>query len=323
MGIAWQPTTDPPSVAGGSDAVLSIGGDIYTIRPGGNYPAGFMRFGDGCEKKGMPYVLWGASVGPFSEKLNVEKAVRKHLKRITLITARESKTVDYLQSLNVCDNVISCADPAYVVAPEIKVNQISNGNNPTIGINLSPLSVLYTNYSLEEAIHSQAIAIENLIKSFNAKILLVPHVVCDFNEADDDRRYLGKVKQAIATKYQKSVSMLDNDPGFVGTKKELTKCNMVIAVRMHCAINALSAHIPTIIVSYSQKAVGMCQYVYDSSDWVIPIDQFTSEYVLGNKVRAMLEQASVIKNYLALRIIEIQKDAYHPMQRLKSLVEKQ
>ncbi len=105
------------------DAVFSIGGDIYTLRPTANYSMSFPKFGDAALKRGIPYVLWGASVGPFTENPKAEKEYTKHLKRLSLITARESATVEYLRSLGIIDNVISCADPAYVVAPEIKANE--------------------------------------------------------------------------------------------------------------------------------------------------------------------------------------------------------
>lgn len=43
-GISWYPTTDPPKISNGYDAVLSIGGDIYTIGPNGAYNRGFPAF---------------------------------------------------------------------------------------------------------------------------------------------------------------------------------------------------------------------------------------------------------------------------------------
>lgn len=94
-GISWYPTTDPPKISNGYDAVLSIGGDIYTISSNGVGNRGFLLFGDACENRGVRYVLWGASVGPFSANPDTERAFTKHLKNISLITARETATVDY------------------------------------------------------------------------------------------------------------------------------------------------------------------------------------------------------------------------------------
>jgi polysaccharide pyruvyl transferase WcaK-like protein len=319
-GIKWNPLVDSLGLLEGVDAVFSIGGDIYTLAPIGGYSMSFPKFGDAARKQGIPYALWGASVGPFTENPNAERAFTKHLKGLSLITARETATVDYLRSLGIRDNVVPCADPAYVVAPEIMANGSRETGRFTIGINLSPLSIRYTDHSEEEAIYAQAKTIEGLIKALDARIVLIPHVVCDFNEGDDDCRYLRKIQQAIAPEYQEVVTLLESDPGFVGTKMELIKCDLVIAARMHCAINALAAHVPTILVSYSRKAVGMCQYVYENADWVIPLNEFSSDNVL-EKIRSMINQQQKIRAFLAERIPEIQQDAYRPMQTLKEMLE--
>ncbi len=89
---------------------------------------------------------------------------------------------------------------------------------------------------------------------------------------------------------------------------------------MHCAINALAAHVPTILVAYSRKAVGMCQYVYGNGDWVIPLNEFVSDHAL-EKIRSMINQREKKRAYLAERIPEIQQDAYRPMQTLKEMLE--
>ena len=319
-GIEWTPVVESLRLLKNIDIAFSIGGDIYTLGTNAEYSMSFPKFGDAAEKRGVRYVLWGASVGPFTENPKAEKAFTKHLKGLSLITARESATVDYLRTLGVCDNVVPCADPAYVVAPEIKANATRQGDKYTIGINLSPLSIRYTDYSEEEAINAQAKTIERLIKAFDASIVLIPHVVSDFREVDDDLRYLRKVKNAISPECRQSLSLLESDPGFIGTKKELAKCDLVIAARMHCAINALAAHVPTILVAYSRKAVGMCQYVYGSGDWVLPLSEFTAEGQLEEKVRAMRNNASQIRDYLGKRIPEIQQEAHRPMRRLKEVL---
>ena len=146
-------------------------------------------------------------------------------------------------------------------------------------------------------------------------------MVSDFREWDDDLRYLRRIRRAVASEHQEALRLLESDPGFVGAKKELVKCDLVIAARMHCTINALAAHVPTILVAYSHKAHGMCRYVYGNDDWVIPLDELAVEHVLETKIRLMLDQELEIRAYLDRRIPEIQQDAYRPMQRLKKVLE--
>lgn len=319
-GIKWDPMADSLTLLKDIDVVFSIGGDIYTLRPDGDYPMSFPKFGDAAVKRKIPYIQWGASIGPFTQNPKVEKAFTKHLKGLSLITAREAATVDYLHTLGIASNVVSCADPAYVVAHEIKANGIRQGHKFTIGVNLSPLSILFTEHSEEDNIQAQAKTLEGIIQTFDASIVLIPHVVSDFNERDDDLRYLRKIKNAISSKYQASLKLLDRDQGFIASKKELVKCDVVVAVRMHCAINALAAHVPTILITYSSKGLGMCNYVYGKSDWALHINEFTKEGVLEKKIRSIKDNEAEVRGFLSTRIPEIQHEAYRPLQSLKKIL---
>ena len=319
-GIAWYPISDPPAMADGYDAVLSIGGDIYTVRPNGVGHRGFLRFGDECEKRGVPYVLWGASVGPFPQGSETERVFTEHLKNISLIAVREPATVDYLRARGICDNVVPCADPAYVVAPEITAGPVPERHRLTIGVNLSPLSALHAGYSLEESLQVQARTLQALIEALDLQVVLIPHVVCERVERDDDWRYLQRLGRAMGSEYQGSVTLLGHDLGFVGTKMELRKCDLVLAARMHCAINALAAHVPTILLSYSRKAVGMCQYVYGNSEWTVPLTEFLPDHIL-RKLGKLMGQIDETRGYLAKRIPEIQDAAFRPARALKDMLE--
>lgn len=319
-GIRWDPMMEDLCLLKDVDAVFSIGGDIYTLNPNADYSMSFPKFVDAALNRKIPCILWGASVGPFTENPEAEKFFIKHLNALTLITARESLTVEYLRLLGVCKNVVACADPAYLVAPEIKCNGKSKNENFTIGINLSPLSVSYTDCSIKEFICTQAKVIEGIIKSFDARIIMIPHVVCDFNEGDDDFRYLDELKQAIAPEHQGSLKLLKTDAGFIGIKKELIKCDLVIAARMHCAINALTAHVPTILIAYTRKAEGMCQYVYGNKKWMVQLSELGKENILEDKVRDMKKENSEIRDYLAKRIPEIQNDSYLPIKSLRKVL---
>ena len=190
----------------GIDAVFSIGGDLLTPGRSGGYPKSLVAFGEGVLKRGKPYVLWGASVGPFDRDPVAERVIRQHLKRLTLTTARETDTLAYLRELGITENVVACADPAFVVAPEIQHQPNENERaTPRSAINLSPLSVGHLKIDRDDAIGQQAECITALVESLGCDILLVPHVVCDFNEDDDDLRYLARIQQSLPPSIRRRV----------------------------------------------------------------------------------------------------------------------
>ena len=306
----------------GCDMIFSIGGDLYTLHPQHKdhkikrYYNPLIHFGDIVKSKGMPFVIWGASVGPFEGWPKTKKYFIKHLQEVDLITSREHITTNYLKD-NGLNNVIECADPAYLVpSPKIKEN---DKEKITIGINLSPLSSFFSFQpgQKNEIIEKQAKIIELLITKFNANIILIPHVVCDFDEDDDDLRYLRQVKSKISENFKDDVILITDDIGFIKTKEVLSNCDVVIAARMHCAINSISLGVPTIFLSYSQKAFGMAEYVYGNANMVIPLNEFMNSEKTFNLIEYILEKD--ISKIINKRMLDIKNEAYLPLNYIENL----
>lgn len=258
------------------DVVLSVGGDLYTMNTAGSIPRGLMAFGEVASKHGKKYVLWGASVGPFSSNPAAEALIIGHLRRMTHTTVRESFSLLYLQEHGV-RNCSLFPDPAFFVAPEMVRDPVRDGVNKILGVNLSPLSLRYAGLDLDLELGRQADALVALVEKFGLSLKLLPHVVCSDSEGDDDLRYLRKLHALLSSRLGGRVEIVDNDPGFVGIKRHLLGCDALIATRMHCAVNALSAAVPTILLSYSAKAKGMSDFVYGSQDYCVPVNELISQ----------------------------------------------
>lgn len=273
------------------DAIFSIGGDLYTLPPyykdpKKRYCNPLISFGNFVKSRGKKFVIWGASIGPFEGYPKAKKVFIDHLRQADLITSREPVTTNYLKNLGI-KNVTEYADPAFAISNQgIDKKHLGSGRLH-IGINLSPLSSAYIfKTNLNDVIKKQADVITSLIKNFDAQVTLIPHVVCNFNSNDDDLRYLRLVKSQIGTNFIDHVNLIQGDLGFLETKKILSTCDVVIAARMHCAINAISIDVPTIFLAYSKKAYGMAEYVYGNDKWVVPLNDFkTSSFeILINKI---------------------------------------
>lgn len=305
-GSSWTPIMENLEIFDDNDVVLSIGGDRYTMRPRGAYPAELVKIGEYVLARGIVFVVWGASVGPFNTQ--VAEVFASHLKRTDLITSREVASTAYLASLGVCDNVVSCADPAYLVDPQERLApELSKALR--IGINLSPLSSrVIKGKSNETIIAEQSQAIAGLVRRFGAEIVLIPHVIDAFNNRDDDLGYLRKLQAGLPKDVAGMVVLFAEDGGFLGAKTEIRKCHLVLAARMHCAINAIASGVPTILLAYSQKAGGMAEYVYGDRRWVLPIEEFASP-VLVKQVQAMLDEIGAVAALVQERLPLIRRDA--------------
>jgi colanic acid/amylovoran biosynthesis protein len=307
-----------------SDCVLSIGGDLYTLPPTFSERSRFhsflVDFGEKVMKLGKAFVVWGASIGPFESWPAARRAYRHHLQRVSLITVREPLTMEYLRTLGVSGNVRFAADPAFAV-PYVDSEASSRyftSKRPTVAINFSPLSLRYssgkTSVGAYQAIQSEIVS--HLLRELNINVLLVPHVVCPWDALDDDYRYLAALAERYAGQERQRLALLPSSLGAVTTKAVLSKCAVVIAARMHCAIAAISSGVPTIFVSYSSKAVGMAKYAYGDTKWVMPLKGMISQHIF-EKTRSILANQETFRRYLSGALARFRTDAFRGGEALK------
>jgi colanic acid/amylovoran biosynthesis protein len=266
------------------DTVFSIGGDIYTLPPGKFYKNALALFCEKCLRNGLKYVLWGASVGPFDKVPEALAYYKEHLRKIHLIVARENNTVKYLKRLDIVDNVVFAPDPAFFVADGTVKSRLKEIFPEAVGINLSPLSAFYEYQSIERGIEIQAKAIADLLAKTSYSIYLIPHVFSPGID-DNDLHYLRKIYDLIPIEYKDRITLIEEDCGFVGLKKYFSQLSFVIAARMHCALNAISSGVPVIFLSYSEKAKGMADLIYNSNQSVITLKDFSDSNLVVNRLR--------------------------------------
>lgn len=131
----------------------------------------------------------------------------------------------------------------------------------------------------------------------NCKFVFLPHVLAH-SKMDNDLTYM----QCIADKVRTAgyiVEMVDEDPGFIGLKQFLVKCDFIIAARMHCAVNAISMNIPTLLLAYSEKANGMADFAYGTKETVISLTDFEDYHKVADIIKKWdyVSRINMIKNF--------------------------
>ena len=321
LSLPWDPFMERLEYLNGVDVVLSIGGDLYTLAADGiGYARKLIQFGESVMRKNKKFIIWGASIGPFEKNEKAKKAYVEHLRRVDLITVREPLTIHYLAQLGLTENVVQCADPAFFLNNSTFDGPVNN-KRLRIGINYSPLSASYAleNWNEQDVVSKQIEVLCKLIERFNADVALIPHVINPSEPVDDDYAYLKNIEAKIPNGFLDRVHFVDNDPGFIGLRDVLESCDIVIAARMHCAINAISRGIPTIFISYSAKSEGMVKYVYDNSEWIVSLHE-TASGALIDKVNMMVHQKRKIREHLIQRIPNIKKDALNAVDALERVL---
>ena len=284
------------------DIIFSIGGDIYTIpaylREREKYPY-YNHLVDFCNRAishGKRVIVYGASVGPFGKYKKAVDYYTKNLSKYEKILCREQTSVDYLKSLGL-NNMTFFPDPAFTV----RSGTTEEVEKQYIGVNLSQLSLNETNGSCgEKEVKSMSSLMDKLIENTGEKLLFIPHVVSE-NPNDNDYLFLKEICNGMS--HKDKVIFADYSGGFLGIKIQLRECKIVISARMHCAINAICENVPTIFLSYSQKSIGMCKYVYGNEKWVIKLGDINTDLI--SKVTELLNNRETVSQMLSDRNKEI------------------
>lgn len=293
------------------DVLVIIGGDVLDV--GANVHSEYNNINICAAKlakeKGAKVIAWGISIAysEFEQNSGAKKRMIGFFRNICdCAFIRDKDSYIYLIE-NGVSNAHLIPDPAFAFVEENLPSPKSKVQ--TIGINLSPLSNKYIKTSLSESelIAKLAIRINEIVKAVGAsEVLLIPHVVTEKDKNDDDYSYLMKISNELA--HMNIASDIVKDRlGFIGIRKHLHRCDMIIAARMHCAVNSVSCGIPTIFLSYSPKAIGMAEMIYGHKRFAIPMCSLLSE-TKYEPIIELKDSIPSINEHIAIRCAELKRE---------------
>lgn len=297
-------------------AVLSVGGDNYSLDYG--VLRTFTDLDDVVIENGKPIVLWGASVGPFSAMPDYERFMSEHLRKTTGIFARESATIDYLNSIGVKENVHAVADPAFVM-DAVKPEGIDDEfpiDEESIGLNFSPLMAKYvTNGNLEEWTLTAARIVSHVAKATDMPIYLIPHVTSPHS---DDHAFMQEVVNRIDDSNNK-ITLIPPKYSAEETKWIISRMTVFAGARTHSTIAALSSGVPTLSFAYSIKAQGINQDIFGNTQYCLDPSHLDPEAV-SKQMLSMLDSSTIIGKELRRKITEIQNASLNSGMKLRFLI---
>jgi polysaccharide pyruvyl transferase WcaK-like protein len=299
----------------GSKAILSVGGDNYSLDYG--IPTRFTDLDDYVISKQKPIIIWGASVGPFSKDKLYEKYMSEHLRKVTAIFARESETLKYLDSIGIKDNVYRMCDPAFMLDIHKPINYNLKVESGSIGINISPLMPQYISQgNRNEFIKLATKVVNKIITSTGRKIYLIPHVVIKGN---NDYEIMNAIYNNIDEKLKERVILISDKLNASEYKWIISQMDVFFGARTHSTIASLSTLVPTLSFAYSIKSVGINKDLFGSDEYCIYPEQF-NENELIEKIKYLLDNREKIKSQLQVRVDESKKLSLKAGEYLKSIV---
>lgn len=212
-----------------------------------------------------PYILVSQSVGMFRTYFTKRLACYI-LRYAKLIIAREYVTVNYLvDKLKIDKNKVQCAiDVGFLLRPQ----QLTIHHY--IGVNVSQIIGRWMRKS-GDYINLMVKLVDKMAE--NNKVILIPHVTGEGyalgnNRIHDDRIIAHQIYKRLQNHQNVNVINKVYDTDY--TKGIIAKCDCFVGARFHACLAAISQGIPTIMLAYSHKALGMASLI--NKTWVQVID---------------------------------------------------
>jgi len=295
--------------AQGVACALELGGDNYSLDYG--RPWDYISMDRWLAKRGVPVVLWGASVGPFEADAEFAPVIHTHLKTLAGIFVRETASRDYLARHGISANVHLVADPAFCMTPSEPAKPalrelVMDG---MIGINISPLVARFshTGGDVDAWRQKSADMIVQVAQRTGRPLLLVPHVGSPIPD-EDDYAFMDSLAAIVAPRVQVPVRVAPAGLSAAELKWLIAQCTVFAGARTHSTIAALSSGVPTLSLSYSVKAIGINQDVFGHQEFCKSVKTIGVED-FADTIAQMVENEAAIRTDLAARLPEVKARA--------------
>ena len=265
------------------DICLNIGGDTYCYQR----PAISLALNKYTHKNKIKNILWCCSI----EKDKIEGEIYKDLLKYEYIFARDPITVDNLISSNIPkEKVIKVCDPAFFLkTKEVELPEGFQVGN-TVGINISDC-VCYGEY--KESYENTKKLISWILSETDMSVCLVPHVY----SVDDDYYHDLPILKRLYKEFSNSrISLINKEYSCEELKYIISKCRFFVGARTHSTIAAYSSEIPTIVIGYSVKSLGIATDLFGTyENYVLPFRDLKSDEELLNAFKKLMENEREIK----------------------------
>lgn len=294
------------------DALLAIGGDNYSL----DYDLAslfyFVGEAECALRLGKPALLWGASVGPFSRLPGIERQMFDHLRRLSLITVRESASMAYLKSHGITDNVMQVTDSAFTMQPEpFPAESFFTNPHGVLGLNLSPLiERILSRQGRRDVMRAEVSAfVRRVVKEMGLSVLLISHVVPlnGIGFGNDERTHREIADDLLDL--GDDVRLAPNGLNAPQLKYLISQCRFFIGARTHATVAAMSTGVPVTSIAYSIKARGINRDLFGHERYMLPTESLSQDS-LWQALAILRKDEKAIRAQLTERI-PLWKDRTH------------
>ena len=272
------------------EVALSIGGDNYCY-PGALTALEVRNYW--LNKKGSKTVLWGASL---TEDL-LSRQVMEDLNRYALICVRERLSYDLLKKHGIRTELVLAPDPAFAL--EIQETPWPDGREHTnvVGINISHFA------TEAKGVENYRNLIKWILDHTDMEIAMIPHVVFPRDPGNNDLLNIDKLLKLLPESHR--IFVVEEAYNCSQLKSLISKCRFFVGARTHATIAAYSTCVPTLVVGYSTKSIGIARDLFGTEEgYVCSVQNMQDENMLLQAFVRMYHEESERRNHLRTFIPE-------------------
>lgn len=238
------------------DAVLDIsGGDSFADIYGAGRIIRMLAGQNMVRFAGKPLIFSPQTIGPFERRWTRRLALNL-MRRAKLVAVRDGLSTQFIRDVGFTGEILEASDVAFRLpfdaAPRADDGKIR------VGLNVSGL-LLSGGYTRDNMFGLKAdypVLVDGMLDYFtgldDCEVHLVPHVISDEQEVEDDFR----ASQKLAERYPSAIVA----PWFKTpseAKSYISGMDYFVGARMHACIAALSSGVPVMPTAYSRKFKGV------------------------------------------------------------------
>lgn len=196
-------------------------------------------------------------------------------------------------------------DPAFIMEPQETPLPAGFMPQNTVGVNLSNLILKGEYADREIVLQAYRRLIDVILEKTDMPILLLPHVM---NGADLSALRLLRAGYEGNSR----VLLLDDETRSARALKHIiSQCRLFVGARTHATIAAYSSCVPTLVLGYSVKSMGIATDLFGATEhYVLPSSGLRSPDQLAEGFDWLLEHEADVRAHLRERIPAYQEQVW-------------
>lgn len=296
------------------DLVIVVGADNYDVAYGSFKALHVLNTSLKKKCRGKLF-LYDCSLN----KDSVTEQFIEEAKMFDAFSVREHQTLENLKGKYNEKNLYYFPDPAFIMPPQsVELPEYWKTNN-MVGVNLSTLIVgsSYGSGLHDKLIGAYKYMMDKIMEETQFDIVLIPHVM-----KRKDLAILEEIKELY--KSNGRVHLISNeDYKSPELKYIISNCRFFVGARTHATIAAYSSCVPTLVLGYSTKSIGIAKDLFGTEEgYVISVKDVKQKEDLWSGLKNIMQNEKEIKALLQEKIPHYQEQVHSMANLFKELLEK-